>query len=166
MPAFDASSESRVQVGCQNLEGPARQLFLLQQKHRQRVGFFSRRTAGGPETQPLESERGFLLHDLRQHHRSQRVQLRRVAEHVGLANRDFIQQLVKFGIAGGADGETIEVLEGAVRPAHAHTAIATCDQQVELLLGMVDARDAVDQIADLEVRGFRGARASLGRRGR
>jgi hypothetical protein len=126
--------------------------FSSSREHGQRVGLFSGRTTRTPEAKTFEAERAFGLQNLGNNYIAQRIQLGGMAEHIGFANGDFVQQQAQFRIAISAGGQVFQIFRGTGGAERIHAALATGDQQIKLFLGMIDSRDPIDQIADLQVR--------------
>lgn len=93
-----------------------------------------------------------MLQNLRENHVAQRIQLRRVAEHIGFADGDFVQQQSQFCIAISTRSKVLQIFRRAGHAQCIHTARTSRGQKIKLLFGMIDSGNPIDQIANLQIR--------------
>ena len=84
--------------------------------------------------------------DFGQHDLAQGIELRLIAEEAGFANGDFIQQTHHLGLANGLDGEAFVVFAQSAESQLLHAPAAAVFQKAQLVVGMEDAGNLIDEI--------------------
>ena len=84
-----------------------------------------------------------------QHDFAQGVELRLVPEEASLADGDLVQQAHEFGLADGLDREAIVVITKGRGAYFFHAPLAAILQELELVIRLKNARDLVDEVANL-----------------